>query len=139
MQRILFLLFIALLLIANPAAATAQPLSCRAPQKPMLEVTMFFGRGSTIRFGVSETRWSQFLATEITPRFADGLTVLDATGQWRPPQTTRILRERSKVVVIVAADEPQIHERVAAIAAAYKQRFRQQSVGIATHSVCASF
>jgi len=136
MRRFSFFIVATLVLATS---ATAQPLSCHAPQKPMLEATLFFGRGNTIHFGISESRWQQFLATEITPRFPDGLTVLGASGQWRAPQSSRILHERSKVLIVGAAGAPQTYERIEAISAVYKQRLRQQSVGVVTRPVCASF
>jgi len=39
----------------------------------------------------------------------------------------------------VAAEEAPVRERIAAIVAAYKQRFRQRSVGVISRSVCAAF
>ena len=48
---------------------------------------------------VGEAELAAFLAEEATPRFPDGLTVLDAAGQWRGADG-RVLRERSKLLVI---------------------------------------
>jgi hypothetical protein len=104
----------------------------------MLAIDLLFGRGSG-GLTVSEQAWAQFLAREITPRFPDGLTVFDATGQWRNPQGDVILRERSKMVMIVVPENPPAQERVDAIAAAYKHQFKQQSVGIVIRAACASF
>jgi hypothetical protein len=104
----------------------------------MLAIDLLFGRGAG-GLRVSETAWTQFLAREITPRFPDGLTVIDGAGQWRNPQGGAVLRERSKVVMIVAPEQPPVQERLDAITAAYKQRFKQQSVGIVIRAVCASF
>src|SRR5882757_9515445 len=62
--------------------ASAQPHSCTLPQKPMMEVELMFGRNIGGRFGVTDARWTEFLAREVTPRFPDGLTVFDTSGQW---------------------------------------------------------
>jgi len=119
-------------------AAHAQALACQEPQKPMLEAELFFGRnGGSNRAAVNDARWARFLAEEVTPRFPDGLTVVDGAGQWR--NTSHLVREKSKLLIIVVADEAQARERLQAVASAYKQRFRQQSVGIVTRPVCASF
>src|SRR5438552_16882616 len=56
-------------------SAAAQP-SCSLPQKPMLDIELLLGRGQA-----SEARWAQLLAREVTPRFPDGLTVYETTGQ----------------------------------------------------------
>lgn len=37
---------------------------------------------------VSDEDWRAFLAAEVTPRFPDGLTVIDAAGQWRDGAAT---------------------------------------------------
>jgi hypothetical protein len=98
-----------------------------------------FGRSIAGHLRVGGAAWSRFLAREITPRFPDGLTVLDAAGQWRDPVGGRLVREPGKMVIIVTADEAPASERIAAIVAAYKQRFRQRSVGVVSRSVCAAF
>jgi hypothetical protein len=104
----------------------------------MVAIDLLFGRGAG-GLRVTEQAWAQFLAREVTPRFPDGLTVIDASGQWRSAQGGSVLRERSKVVMIIAPEQPPVQERLDAIAAAYKQRFQQQSVGIVIRAVCASF
>ena len=134
-MRVVFLLAA---FIAHIDAAAAQTVDCPAPQQRMLTIDLLFGRGAG-GLRVSEQAWTQFLAREITPRFPDGLTVIDASGQWRSRQGGAILRERSKVVMTVVPENPPVQERIDAIAAAYKQKFRQQSVGIVMRSACASF
>jgi hypothetical protein len=119
-------------------AASAQTVECSSPQQRMLAIDLLFGRGSG-GLRITEQAWTQFLAREITPRFPDGLTVIDAAGQWRNPQGGAIVRERSKVVMIVVPENPPVQERIEAIAAAYKRQFKQQSVGILIRTACASF
>jgi hypothetical protein len=116
--------------IASPASAQ---ITCAAPQKLMLDVELLLGRAG------SNARWKQFLATEVTQRFPDGLTVYETTGQWRDPASKAIAREKSRVLrVIVPIDLP-VSDTVDAIAQAYKKQFRQKSVGIVTRPVCAVF
>jgi hypothetical protein len=88
---------------------------------------------------VTRAAWRRFLAREITPRFPDGLTVIEAYGQWRDPATMRISREPSTVVVIAMPGATADYLRLNEIAEAYKTRFRQQSVGVIVRSACASF
>src|SRR6266481_3423121 len=126
-------------LAAISVFASTQAVACNAPQRPMQQIELMFGRSIAGRFRVGEAAWSRFLAREITPRFPDGLTVLDASGQSRDPVGGRMVREPSKMVIIVAADDAPARDRIAAIVAAYKQRFRQRSVGVISRSVCASF
>jgi hypothetical protein len=119
-------------------ATSAQTVECSSPQQRMLAIDLLFGRGSG-GLRITEQTWTQFLAREITPRFPDGLTVIDAAGQWRNPQGGAIVRERSKVVMIVVPENPPVQERIEAIATAYKRQFKQQSVGILIRTACASF
>jgi hypothetical protein len=130
--------FVIALLILQIGFAAGQTIECPSPQQRMLAIDLLFGRGSG-GLTVSEQAWTQFLAREITPRFSDGLTVFDATGQWRNPQGGAILRERSKMVMIVVPENPPVQDRIDAIANVYKRQFKQQSVGIVIRTVCASF
>ncbi len=84
-----------------PAPAQAQVLECRGGQKAQQVAELTFGRRIVGHIAVSETQWLQFIDNEITPRFPEGLTVYDASGQWRDPATKKIVRELSKVVLIV--------------------------------------
>ena len=134
----LFLPLLLFLLVRAPDAS-AQSLECRDPMKRMVVVDLLFGRNIDGRLGVTETRFAQFLAQEITPRFPDGLTVFDTTGQWRHQEKKIITRERSKVVMIAVTEDADLQAKLDAIVAAYKQRFRQQSVGVMIRPACVSF
>lgn len=109
-------------------------INCTAPHKPMLDVEFMLGRGNA-----SDARWKQFLAREVMPRFPDGLTVYETTGQWRDPARKVIVREQSRVLRILVSADADIQNRIGAVAEAYKKQFRQKSVGIVTREVCASF
>jgi Protein of unknown function (DUF3574) len=119
--------------------AAAQQFACREPLKPMLRAELYFGRAMARGRSVNETQWARFVAREITPRFPDGLTMFDAKGQWRDGTHGAIVREPSKLVVIVMADDAGAREHIDAVAAAYRQRFRQKSVGLVLEPVCAAF
>jgi hypothetical protein len=114
------------------------PLACLPPARPMLSAEMFFGRSVGSRV-VSEGEFAAFLASEVTPRFPDGLTVIDARGQWRNGERGTIIREPSKLVKIIFADDAQKRADLDAIADSYKKRFHQQSVLIALEPSCVSF
>ena len=120
-------------------SVSAQPAACSAPLEPQQVVELLLGRKIGDRLGVSETQFLNFLDREITPRFPDGLTVYDARGQYRDSERKRIVREPSKVVMIVLPGNPEDMARLNEIADAYKKRFRQQSVGIVLRPACVSF
>ena len=135
----LLLLPLLLFLVVRAPDASAQSLECRDPLKRMVVVDLLFGRNIGGRLGVTEARFAQFLAEEITPRFPDGLTVLDGAGQYRDEKSKVITRERSKVVMIAVTEDAGLQGKIDAIVAAYKQRFRQQSVGVMIRPACVSF
>jgi len=127
-RRLIFVLALAL-----PMPAWAQ-LACTAPLQPMRDIELMLGRG-----GASDARWQAFLAREVSPRFPDGLTVYETTGQWRDPARNAIRRERSRVLRILVPAGASVQDKIAGVAEAYKKQFRQQSVGVVTREVCASF
>ena len=130
----------AFLILAAAWSSLAQAELCPiAGQNPMLVVQMFFGQNIAGKKTISPAAWQAFLRTEVTPKFPDGFTVFDAYGQWRDTATSRIDRERSKVVEIATPDTPEIRTKIQDLAATYRRQFRQQSVGIVTTLGCAAF
>ncbi|MBS0546908.1 MAG: DUF3574 domain-containing protein [Proteobacteria bacterium] len=118
-------------------ACAPQPApSCATPLKPAVEVDLFFGRSIEGGGKVSDAEWADFLAAEVTPRFPNGFTVLDAAGQYREPSGT-ITREPSKLVVIVVFDAPDFRAKVTALVDVYRKRFRQHDVLRLERPVCA--
>jgi hypothetical protein len=120
-------------LFAMPLAPAFAQLSCTPPQKPMRDIELLLGRRNA-----DEVRWRAFLAKEVTPRFPDGLTVYETTGQWRD-EKGMVTREKSRVLRIIVAADEQVMDKVAAVAEAYKKQFAQKSVGIVTREACVSF
>ena len=130
---------VALLLALAPAASASAQIACRADQKASAVVEMMFGRKIGERIGVTNAAWARFVDREITPRFPEGLSVVDAAGQWQDPVRKRVVREPSKVVTIVLRDSEKGQSEIDAIAQAYKKQFRQQSVGVIVRAACVSF
>jgi hypothetical protein len=75
----------------------------------------------------------------VTPRFPSGFTVLDGYGQWRQRSTGRIVAEPSTVVEIIAGPGAELLTALDAIRTDYRQRFAQESVGLALTETCAAF
>ena len=128
------------LLAAITLAACAQPttpLVCAAPLKTALEIDLYFGRGKQGGGEVSEAEWAQFVAEIVTPRFPDGLSVLNVEGQAREPSGGRIVRERTKLLVVVVFDPPSHRPKVGEVVAAYNARFGQHGVFRTERPVCA--
>lgn len=136
-----FLVSAALAVLVYGCAAAPQ---APAPEAPCLSggqrqtAELVFGRISSDGPGVSEADFARFLDEEVSPRFPDGLTIVDAQGRWTPPAGSTI-HEPSKMVMIVLRGLPDDHARLDAIRDAYKRRYHQQSVLLMTRAACVSF
>ena len=122
--------------LAVDACTQATVPVCTAPLKPALEIDLYFGRDKPGGGEVSEAEWAGFLAESVTPRFPDGLSVLNVEGQHRDP-TGRIVRERTKLLVVVVFDAPAHQAKASEIVEAYNRRFGQHGVFRAEYPVCA--
>ena len=126
----------------SEVAETCELVAPGAEAEPWVRTELFFGTARPDGTAVTKTEWRQFLDAEVTPRFPDGLTVLNGNGQWQE-EDGDIIQERSKLVVLLypreAVDES--NDEIEAIRTAYETRFQQQSVLRADDDrpVCASF
>jgi hypothetical protein len=121
-------------LSALPARA-----DCAPPSAPVSQVEMFFGSSVKGRPAVSEAAWAKFLADQITPKFPDGLTVWNATGQWRSGDG-KIYREATHVLLILYKPDATTEGKIEAIRDSYKKQFNQESAPLRVDStVCAAF
>jgi hypothetical protein len=127
------------LVLGLAGGADAQLLDCLGGQRPSQVAELMFGRNIGRRLGVSEAEWGRFVDREIISRFPNGLTVLNAGGQWRDEATKKIVREPSKLVQIVLPGQIEDIARLNEIVAAYKRRFKQQSVIMIVRPACVSF
>jgi hypothetical protein len=112
--------------------------ACPQGQEARRTAELFFGRSIAGQPPVSEADFQKFVDQEVTPRFPDGLTVLDGGGQWRGDEN-RLIREASKVMLIVLPKGGGASSRIEAVRNAYKARFRQDSVLLITQTACVSF
>ncbi len=103
------------------------------------EYRLFMGRGSGGAEVVGDEDWAAFLADIITPRFPDGLSVIDVEGQGATADGT-IERERTKMLLVLVppSDETAIN-RMNEIGAEYKRRFTQDAVLRVIAPACVAF
>ena len=124
---------------AMPMRTAAQTLPpCPAGQETRRTAELFFGRNVGEKAVVSEADFRKFVDEDVTPKFPDGLTVLDGGGQWRGEEN-RLIREASKVLMIILPKGRDGSARVEAVRNAYKSRFHQESVLLITQSACVSY
>ena len=85
---------------------------------------MFMGRNSQSGEVVDDAAWAAFLEDTVTPRFPDGLSVLDAQGQWQVSGGV-VQKERSKLLVILAPPGDDGARLIGEVSHEYKRRFGQ--------------
>ncbi len=90
------------------------------------ESRLYFGL-SLADGAVSSEQFDEFVDREITPLFPAGLTVLHATGQWQT-DTAEIIKESSRVVVILHPPSVQTDDHLRQISRRYAAEFDQDSV-----------
>ena len=129
-----------LLISVTPVSVSAEAdtLACPVGTELFTEYRLFFGRSRGGIEVVSDAAWRTFLAMEVTPRFPDGLTVLDARGQWRDG-ISPMVRERTKLVIIVGKPGDGGLQLTDEITKVYKRAFWQESVLRAISAACVSF
>lgn len=129
------------LALAGCGAALAQQPSlpsCPAGQEAHHTAQLFFGRNAGERAVVSDADFRRFLDHDVTPHFPDGLTVVDGGDQWRGEEN-HLIREASKVVMVVLPKGRDASGRVEQVRSAYKTRFHQDSVLTITQTACVAF
>jgi hypothetical protein len=126
----IFLLFLLLI----PPAAAGVPIT----QRPAVTVTaadqywrteLYFGLGKQDGTVVSEDEWQRFLTDEVTPRFPEGLTIIEARGQYKN-FAGKIVREPSRVLIILYRKKyrKEAGQKIDTICETYKRLFEQESV-----------
>ena len=119
------------------ACASLPPSGCRAGEQPAIQDSLYFGTGKPDGV-VTREEWTAFLATTVTPRFPQGLSVAEASGQWRGADGT-IVRESTHVLHLVHPDDASNEKSVVEIVAAYKLQFQQEAVLRVKANTCISF
>jgi hypothetical protein len=107
----------------DPASSTLQGDASRPAQAQWLRTELYFSVGPLEgKDGViSPARWREFLDQEVTPRFPDGFSVLDAYGQWRDHGAKEPERLGTKVIVILHENDARHRQDIEAIRLAWKR------------------
>ena len=132
------LVCLAFAVAAAAACSQVQTAPCPEGTDLWVEYQLFLGRSNQSGEVVDDAAWDAFLGDTVTPRFPDGLTVLDARGQWRDSEGA-IQKERSKLLIILAAPGDDGMRRIDEISDEYKRRFSQESVLRVVDETCVAF
>ncbi len=104
-----------------------------------VEYQLFMGRSGPDGDIVDDAEWDAFLADAVTPRFPDGLTILDGNGQWREADG-QIQREESKILIILTPiDDEQSRDLIEQVVNEYRTHFEQESALKTVDKTCVAF
>jgi hypothetical protein len=115
-------------------ACSTLPRHCLPGQQQAIQHTLYFGAEKPSGHVTSE-EWSQFLGAVVTPRFPQGLTAWQASGQWRSGSGS-IVQEPTYVLTLIHPASPSHASAIQDIAEAYKLRFEQEAVLQVRADVC---
>ena len=138
-MRAVLIILIATTAFANLGCDAIFDKGCPEDTERWIEYQLFMGLSAPDGDVVDDTEWETFLADTVTPRFPDGLTVLDGDGQWKGSDG-QIQKEASKLLIILSpADDEDADERIEQVSNEYKSRFEQESVLETVSKTCVSF
>ena len=128
----------ALAVVTTASCAENDRPACAEGAELIVRYELFMGRNNQSGEVVDDAAWAKFLEDAVTPLFPDGLTVLDASGQWRDSGGL-VQKERSKLLVILAPPGDDGVRLIGEVSEEYKRRFSQESVLRVESDACVSF
>jgi hypothetical protein len=123
----------AILVLALGGCMSAPRPACPVGQSQLRTAQLFLSAKPPAKISDSDIR--RFVDAEVTPRFPEGVTVVDGGGQWLGDQN-RLIREAAKVVMIVLPERGDPAGKVEAVRAAYRAKFKQDSVVVLPPPAC---
>jgi hypothetical protein len=139
---------VALGLVAVPIASWAdddaqaqRPSGCGSGQvgERFGRTELFFGLSRADGPPVTDEEFDTFVDTVVTPRFPDGLTLLEADGQFKDSSGTIIEEDSRLLILLYGRGDRSSSREIEEIRSAYKGAFQQESVLRADEVACVSF
>lgn len=126
------LVLFAVIVLFNPGCVTVrdgnvQGAKAEVYDSTIIKTELFFGLCRPDGSIVSESEWDRFVDEYITPRFREGLTIVDANGQWMM-RTGEVVKEKTKIVILLHVDNEAVNASIEYVRDTYKKLFQQESV-----------
>ncbi len=102
-------------------------LGCEPRVAPWTRSELYFGLAKSNGEVISDEQWDAFLREVVTPRFPDGLTVVNASGQYRNSKGA-LVKESSKILIVWRPTTAEEDRKLNDIRRVYRERFDQESV-----------
>jgi hypothetical protein len=126
----------AAIIAALAGCASVPGPACNSHEQLSVVDALYFGTAKQ-NGTVSADEWNAFLKNTVTPRFPDGLTAWQASGQWKSGSGA-IVRESSYVLNLVHPDDAAGDSAVREIVETYKKEFAQEAVLRVRSTACTS-
>lgn len=126
-----------LLVVSLMGCAAMNRTLCKDDERLAVQELLYFGT-ETPSGHVTPESWAQFLSEVVTPRFPNGFSTWQASGQWQSV-SGEVIREPSYVLSLVHPDDTASSKAVQEAIASYKTRFRQEAVLRVKAYTCMSF
>jgi hypothetical protein len=131
LRRVFFATLLATLLFSASGCRHEElgfaPAAVQVPaQTEFIKTELYFGLSKPGGI-VSEDEWGRFVDQQITPAFKEGLTILDAHGQWQNDKGS-VIKEGTKLLILIHKPDREKSAAIEAIINQYKKQFQQESV-----------
>jgi hypothetical protein len=125
-----------LFLVSLAGCGTMNSPSCSGDERLAVQELLYFGTEKPSGHVTTED-WAQFLGEMVTPRFPEGFSSWQASGQWRSA-SGKVIREPSYVLSLVHQDDAARDKALQEILSSYKLRFQQEAVLRVKSNTCMS-
>jgi Protein of unknown function (DUF3574) len=136
-MRTLHVTMILILLSCLTGCVSTGGLRCATGEQRRVASTLYFGTDRASG-AITPDEWNAFLDEAVTPRFPQGLTVTEASGQWRMGDG-EIVREASRALTLIHANDSASRAAIVDIIREYKSKFDQEAVLNMRTPACVSF
>ena len=89
---------------------------------------LYYGAGPLPADPEREARWKSYINEIVTPRFPEGLTLLEGTGQWRVKEGQTPRRNRTRILILIHEATQEKSRQVDEIRTLWKDISGHQSV-----------
>lgn len=120
---------------------------CQSPQpdrascqvgSAMQQTQLWFGLSRPDGQSISTQQWQSFVDQVITPAFPQGLSIVEARGQWLGNNGVRV-SENSRGLLLIYPASKEKSQAIDHIRTRYQQLFAQDSVMRVDQPVCVAF
>ncbi|QPD05934.1 MAG: hypothetical protein Nkreftii_003708 [Candidatus Nitrospira kreftii] len=126
----------ACILVSLVGCETMTGLPCGDGGQRAVQELLYFGTEMPSGH-VGPQDWAQFLNEIVTPRFPNGFSTWQASGQWRSASGD-VIREPSYVLSLLHSEDVDQEQAIRELVTSYKTRFHQEAVLRVRSSVCKS-